>query len=408
MNDTETLTEQEIAADLPEDPGTDQVYAEPAAAAEAMPKPATCDNCAEPLLGPHCYACGQPAKSLLRQFPELVADFFGTVFGLDSRIARTFGPLLLKPGFLSQEYFAGRRVRYVSPVRLFIFLCLTAFFAAQLSSDWRMGSTDSGENTPAVEEGVNLDQLEQDIARATSVDDVLQFRDQALDELRQASRESEELPALQGVLAGVEQVVQARSRQRIAEIDPAAVAELETQPAGKTFKPLQFEGAPEAVNKWLEQQSGKFESNLPRIERDPNLLKDAIFSSIPSTLFILLPVFALMLSLLYLFKRRLYMEHLIVALHSHAFLSLALLLVVVLVDLRGWLATPDSALDMLFGLILTALAVWMPIYLLLMQKRIYRQGWFVTSAKFALLGGAYITLLGGATAFTALASMVNL
>jgi len=39
--------------------------------------------------------------------------------------------LLTRPGFLSLEYFAGRRVRYVTPMRLFLFLSLLAFFAIQ-------------------------------------------------------------------------------------------------------------------------------------------------------------------------------------------------------------------------------------------------------------------------------------
>ena len=59
-----------------------------------------------------------------------------------------------------------------------------------------------------------------------------------------------------------------------------------------------------------------------------------MLSAVPSTLFVLLPMFALMLKLAYAFKRRLYMEHLIVALHSHAFLCLALLLVFLLMALE--------------------------------------------------------------------------
>ena len=45
---------------------------------------------------------------------------------------------------------------------------------------------------------------------------------------------------------------------------------------------------------------------------------DALFNVLPQTLIVLMPIFALMLKIAYWFKRRLYMEHLIVALHSHA------------------------------------------------------------------------------------------
>src|SRR3546814_4700084 len=60
---------------------------------------------------------------------------------------------------------------------------------------------------------------------------------------------------------------------------------------------------------------------------DQEAFKNAYLGAMPATLFVLLPVFALMLKVAYVFKRRLYMEHLLVALHSHAFLCLALLLV---------------------------------------------------------------------------------
>jgi hypothetical protein len=53
-------------------------------------------------------------------------------------------------------------------------------------------------------------------------------------------------------------------------------------------------------------------------------LVDALFNVLPQTLIVLMPLFALMLKIAYWFKRRLYMEHLIVALHSHSFISLAL------------------------------------------------------------------------------------
>ena len=108
---------------------------EPVPAAEPAVPQRRCQNCGELLLGEHCYACGQPTKGLVRHFSSIIGDFMDSVFELDSRILRTLGPLLFKPDHLSEEYFAGRRVRYVSPVRLFVFLSLFAFFAAQLSFD---------------------------------------------------------------------------------------------------------------------------------------------------------------------------------------------------------------------------------------------------------------------------------
>ena len=48
-----------------------------------------------------------------------------------------------------------------------------------------------------------------------------------------------------------------------------------------------------------------------------------------------------------------------------------------------------------------AIVIWMPIYLVLMQKRVYRQGWFMTLLKGFLLGNLYLVLLS-------VGAMVNL
>jgi hypothetical protein len=131
-----------------------------------------------------------------------------------------------------------------------------------------------------------------------------------------------------------------------------------------------------------------------------------VLSAVPSTLFLLLPVFALMLKLAYAFKHRLYMEHLIVALHSHAFLCLALLLQFALAAMERGLAPTPGALRSFFNLAQAALWTWMPLYLLLMQKRVYAQGWPMTLLKFFVLGICYVTLLSIGAAFTMLASLV--
>ncbi|MDB6163402.1 MAG: hypothetical protein JWL98_834, partial [Xanthomonadaceae bacterium] len=94
--------------------------------------PSACQNCGTPLLGPHCYRCGQPVSGLVRHFTSIMGDALDSILNIDARVFRTLWPLLARPGYLSCEYFAGRRVRYVSPVRLFVFLSIVTFFVARL------------------------------------------------------------------------------------------------------------------------------------------------------------------------------------------------------------------------------------------------------------------------------------
>ncbi|NUS39422.1 MAG: DUF3667 domain-containing protein [Lysobacter sp.] len=369
---------------------------------DGTPQP-SCQNCSAPLLGPHCYACGQPVHGLVRQFSSVIGDFLDSVLNIDSRIVHTLWPLFAKPGYLSLEYFAGRRVRYVSPVRLFVFLSIVTFFVARFvvpDTDSFQVQDDNGNR----------------IARATTVADVERARDDALAKLAKARAEVPDVTgAKRGIDAGAN-AVRRKAQQRIdalqeaaAHGEPVPVAEedqdaieFDGKPWDAKAHPVRIGWWPQFANDWLNVQIGHASSNVARMKKDPSLLKNAVLGAIPSTLFVLVPVFALLLKVLYLFKRRLYMEHLIVALHSHAFLCLALLGVFLLMALGA--AVP--ALGRAAGLGEAALFAWMPVYLLLMQKRLYRQGWTMTLLKYCTLGFCYMLLLSVGAALTVVASLV--
>jgi hypothetical protein len=391
----------------------------------ASPDPAPvrrCQNCGEALLGEHCYACGQPTKGLVRHFSSIIGDFMDSVFELDSRILRTLGPLLFRPGHLSIEYFAGRRVRYVSPVRLFVFLSLFAFFAAQLSFDIDNGNGGGikvGTPKAAGVEATDADGV--GLLEATTVADVERIRDAALAEIANAREESKGVPGVGIGLDVAEQAIKADAGRRIAEIEesertgqPIPVRQdddgsisFNGTPWDPVTNPLKIGWLGDAGNARLNAYVARAKDNIGRIQEDPNLLKDAFLATVPTTLFVLLPLFALLLKLVYVFKGRLYMEHLIVALHSHSFLCAGLLLALLLDALAGW----TSGLGWLSSGIRfaeLALVCWMPLYLLLMQKRVYRQGWIMTLFKYGLLGSCYLVLISfGATA-SLLASLVNM
>ena len=107
------------------------------------------------------------------------------------------------------------------------------------------------------------------------------------------------------------------------------------------------------------------------------------------------------------FKRRIYMEHLIVALHSHSFLCARLLLVLMLDAMAGWTAAMRW-LSLPLGWAQGALMVWMPLYLLLMQKRVYGQGWTMTLLKYGVLGTCYFVLVSLGATLSLLVSLVNM
>ena len=308
---------------------------------------ARCGNCGVPLLGPHCYACGQPVKGLVRHFTSIVGDFFDSVFDLDARTWRSLGPLLFRPGHLSCEYFEGRRVRYVSPVRLFFFLCVAAFFALQLVVE--------------VDDGA-----------------VVQADDGAVVTFDTGAATNDN---------GFDLVVAGQNWHPVE--NPIAVA-----------------GFPDFANRAINQALVRMTANAQRIRDDPGLLVRPFLENLPAALFVLLPVFAALLKVFFVFKRRLYMEHLIVALHSHAFLCASLLLLAGLMALREAIGAGAwfEAIGVAEGLLLA----WMPLYLLLMQRRVYRQNWLLTLLKFGVLGVAYTVLLSFVSAGALVISLATL
>lgn len=106
-----------------------------------------CKNCGFQLETTHhfCPNCGQEHKERVIYFKQFIVDFLGDYFTFDSKIIRSVVPLLIKPGFLTNEYIDGRRVRYIPPLRMYIFISI--FFFLLLS----------GSKEPITLDGENLD-----------------------------------------------------------------------------------------------------------------------------------------------------------------------------------------------------------------------------------------------------------
>src|SRR5690606_12716642 len=145
---------------------------------------------------------------------------------------------------------------------------------------------------------------------------------------------------------------------------------------------------------WGARLGRRIERNAARLEQNPELLKNAFLGSVPTALFLLVPLFALLLKLVYLGSGRLYLEHLVVALFSHAFLCLALLGQMLLALLSRWTGAYVPLVATGLTLVSLALWLWMPAYLLQMQKRVYAQGWVPTVLRFIGVGSVYSVLVG--------------
>jgi hypothetical protein len=89
--------------------------------------PKLCRNCAAPLEGEYCSRCGQREGRGDLHFSEAIGELADDVVAWDSRLWRTLWPLVFKPGYLTAEFIAGRKARYVAPFRLYLIISFILF-----------------------------------------------------------------------------------------------------------------------------------------------------------------------------------------------------------------------------------------------------------------------------------------
>jgi hypothetical protein len=360
-----------------------------------------CTNCSQPLQGEFCHHCGQSMHSVLRPVHHMAEEAVETILHIDGRIVHTLPPLFLKPGFLTLEYFAGRRMRYIAPFRLMFVLCLLAFFLCHLAIDriTVQPQTFKVQNTGSV-----------DFTAATDADDVQDMLGKQLRNMQKVCIRFGDLQYASCMQSG-EAVLRKQATDRLAALhaDPALASAkavpVPAFPSSHDDESSHFQAhvpwLPAFANAWLSHAGqragenmhaafhGTTEERAQAIER----IKAGVFGHLPQAMLVMVPLFALLLKLFYVFKRRLYMEHLTVALHSHAFLFLCLLLGLLLELLVAWLAPHAAWVKSPLHWLEWGLGLWAAVYLLLMQKRIYHQGWPMTLVKYWCVGWCYFWLL---------------
>ena len=307
---------------------------------ELLPKVTDCQNCGSPAEGNYCPACGQDSRDHTVSMRLLFQDLASDVFTYDSRFFRSFVPLLFKPGALTKEYTQGRRVRFIPPLRLYIFVSILFFFvvSVQVSDSMRDFDERNAANAPS-------DSL--------LVERVLSLHAAAPDTLGDGTT-----------------VV-----SWIAERLPLAGDDSFEPPEDGDWSKVDWD-----TMDWDEVESGD-NLNFTMLGEPTSLNKQHFIQSIqkvvPKLVFLLLPMFALLLALVYIRHRRKFIEHLILSLHLHAFMFLVFTMALVLQN--------DWFVLVVFILI--------HIYIFLALRRVYTQGWVKTALKFFFLTSAYNFIL---------------
>jgi ribosomal protein L32 len=361
-----------------------------------------CENCGEELRGRYCSNCGQAAVSYHRSFRHVVVDVLDSFLNWDSKFIRSIGLLLWKPGWLTNQFLEGRRVRFVHPLRLYLLVSIAFFLCARLIPMSDTSSIKREDMTP--EQRAVFDE------KMTKLKE-RQKKKHSMFSFTTGDKKAEQPavptpPPPSENATPIEQTSPAEVQPSASpsELD-AAINEVvndagaEKQKSGNHLKFGSDSHEPKTpFEMWLAQ---RFKDQIGENGERGKLFLQTLRSNLSTMMLFCIPLFAFILKILYLRQKRFYIEHLVYALNIHAFFYLATILVV-LISIGLHRVIPGAP-QVLLTLLLSFL-VFVQIFISI--RRVYRQGWFMSLFKFAFGGFIYlfVIVLGvAATAFVTLA-----
>ena len=334
-----------------------------------------CENCGALLTGRWCSQCGQAAIDYRRSFRHVIVDALDSFLNFESKFFATIGWLIARPWHLTNQFLAGRRVRYVHPLRLYLLVSILFFFvvnywAKSIHADPSKLSADDRADIAA-------ELNDPDIPPAVKA----RIRG-ALDAKGRTQPEAQTSPSPETAVTPQPSV--------LASPSPSVTS---PSPSGDFGPLVQFDKpASNGFEKWLEQRAkekmGEHGSKMA-------LFIATLFNNLPYMMLCCIPLFALVLKVLYVRKRVFYIDHLVYALHIHSFAYLAIMLIVLIT-----IGLNRSIPGAFAGWIIAALWITFAAQVFLSIRRVYRQGWFFTVFKFFLGGFAYLIVLAIALATT--------
>ena len=220
-----------------------------------------CLNCGAPLAGHFCAECGQRAMPPHPTVRQLVGDALAEFSGWDGKFAATIRMLLAKPGELTRQWLEGRRVHYISPLRLYLTASVLYFLVAAAAPNLRPKK--GGVAVPGIQFGPTITRS---------------------------------------------------GPQRVADRTQAAIE------AGTAITPAERQEAIRDIAKapWIMRPM------LTKAIDDPNAMKAGIYRWFPRVLFALLPVYAAILALFYRRRNYPEHLYFAIHLHAFVFVALAM------------------------------------------------------------------------------------
>ncbi len=342
----------------------------------------TCANCTAPTIGAYCTVCGQERDTHRRSVLGLIHAFVEDVISFDSRILRTLIALLVEPGEMAIAFREGRTMRYVPALRLYFFVSLLFFLLLSatrlaivqlevVATPMKVSHDAKGNlyfTNPAYDpDDADLRNVPKTIPLGKDANGKFMNRYSFNTRphffspigIYHSRLTKDELDRLNHLTDGTTVDLRVDSGKKLTEAQKKSVAARKKKADG-----------------WITKYVS---GGIKRLAANPAALNEPLTTWIPRALFLLMPLYALLLAAFYWRQRKDYyfVDHLIFSLGIHTFLF-----IVLMVD--AGLAQVMSGENI--GL-LTVLAL--ALYLFIAMKRFYAQGWTITTVKYFFISFIY-------------------
>ncbi|WP_259067644.1 DUF3667 domain-containing protein [Mucilaginibacter sp. X4EP1] len=326
-----------------------------------------CLNCGTILEGKFCHNCGQENLQIKESFGHMMNHAISDYFHFDQQFFHTLKPLFFSPGKLTNEYMAGRRAQFLHPVKMYIFISLIYFLLV---------FKENKEADKVEVKQINTEHF-QDSVKKVAIDKIKNNKDLTPEQKKETiaaitkpagHHVKKHIPVDTAHKAGLNiHVKPIDSLNKDDDDDDDSVT-------GDVFE----QGVATTTDDSTYTQYLATQKKLPEAERDglftryfnekafalknpkinkKKLIKEGIEHNFPKMMFLLLPLFALILKITFWKNKKFYVEHLIFSFHLHCFvflfLTIIMILKMILPDTGGWVGVIDW-----INIISTLVIIW--------------------------------------------------
>jgi len=366
-----------------------------------------CHNCEQQLAEEqnYCPNCGQSNTDNNVTFWVLIKEFIDNYLGIDSKMAHSFLPFLLRPGKLTNKFQAGQIKHFIHPIRLYFVLSLLYFFVISfLLNGINFSSIDNhteyGETTNIEEfiEDENLSLLS-DSVKINLIPDSLRTQYQSIDNFKQLY-DSLQSNLDQDFFEDLEVNISGINIPKNNEDEPF-IERAHRLARDKKLSDAVFMDSLNKSENWNsnfsifgEENEERFNKQVRKVFENDEGFKGFVLGNLPLMMFILIPLFAGVLKLIYIRRKHLYIKHIVHALHVHAFAyfiyAFGLLIMFKLMTAQFF---PNMNHELWRGVFAGVMFIGVSTYVYISFLKTYQQGWFKTLVKFNIVGFIYVIFL---------------